>query len=279
VGFYGLAERDLANSQSLSTTDLNTSRDMTTRTPWLAHGKPNPRAAVRLFCFPYAGGGDTIFRDWPCGLPESIEVCPVQLPGRGARIAERPFTQLAPLVEAASLALAPHLDKPFAILGHSMGALIGFEVAHRLRRDYNLQPVHLFVSGRCSPQTRIERDTSELSDAEFIHLLSSYKGTPKEVLEDPELMELMLPVIRADFALSKSYMYRAAPPLDCPITAYGGLLDRGVKRDCMEGWREHTTSSFLVRMLPGDHFFVITKQHLLLGAIARELHEYVKESV
>ena len=250
---------------------------MTTTTPWLVLRKFNPRAAIRLFCFPYAGGGDAIFREWPRSLPESIEVCPVQLPGRGARIAERPFTQFAPLVEAASRALVPHLDKPFAIFGHSMGALIGFELAHQLRRDYNLQPVHLFMSGRCGPQVVIDRDTSELSDAEFIDLLSGYNGTPKEALEDPELMQLMLPIIRADFAVCRSYRYRAAPPFDCPITAFGGLLDPAVNRECMEGWREHTTSTFLVRMLPSDHFFVTSERHLLLDAIARELHRYVKE--
>jgi medium-chain acyl-[acyl-carrier-protein] hydrolase len=118
-----------------------------------------------------------------------------------------------------------------------------------------------------------------LSDAEFIHLLSRYNGTPKEAIEDPELMGLMLPTIRADFALCKSYAYWAAPPLDCPITAFGGLLDPAINRACMEGWREHTTSSFLVRMLPGDHFFVITQRRLLLEAIVRELYQYVKELV
>src|SRR5437763_15337105 len=174
---------------------------MIARTPWLVSRKPNPRARVRLFCFPYAGGGDSVFRAWQKGLSEAIEVCPVQLPGRGARISEPPFTELSPLVRAAAQALAPHLDKPFAFFGHSMGALICFELARHLRKDGGPQPVHLFVSGRCGPQTPREPFAGDLPDSEFQEMLRRYNGTPEEVLENRELMELLLPAVRADFAL------------------------------------------------------------------------------
>ena len=245
-------------------------------TPWLASRKPNPRAAVRLFCFPYAGGGDAIFRSWRKGLSEEVDVCPVQLPGRGSRIAELPFTELGPLVRAAAQALAPHLDKPFAFFGHSMGALVGFELARHLRRGGGPQPVHLFVSGRCGPQTLRESFAGDLPDSEFRETLRRYNGTPTEVLENPELMELLLPVIRADFAVCNSYVYAPEPPLSFPITAFGGLEDRGVGRDCIEGWREHTTGPFVLRMLPGDHFFLNTSTGLLLEAISKELERDVR---
>ena len=249
---------------------------MIARTTWLAGRRPNPKAVVRLFCFPYAGGGDSIFRSWQKGLPETIEACPVQLPGRGSRITEPPFTELAPLVRAAGRALAPHLDKPFAFFGHSMGALVGFELARHLRREYNSRPVHLFVSGRCSPQTLKEPFSPDLPDSEFLEALRRYNGTPEEVLENPELMELLLPVVRADYAVCKSYDYTPEPPFSFPITAFGGLEDRGVGRDCIGGWREHTTGPFVLRMVPGDHFFLNPSRSLLLEAISKELEQDVR---
>ncbi|HEX3560505.1 MAG TPA: thioesterase II family protein [Pyrinomonadaceae bacterium] len=249
---------------------------MTAGTPWLTSRKPNPKAGVRLFCFPYGGGGDSIFRSWQKGLPETIEVCPVQLPGRGPRISEPPFTELGPLVRAAAQALTPHLDRPFAFFGHSMGALVGFKLARHLRRDGGQQPVHLFVSGRCSPQTPREPFAGDLPDSDFSEILRRSNGTPEEVLEDPELMELLLPVIRADFAVSKSYVYAPGPPFSFPVTAFGGLEDPGVSRECIEGWREHTTGPFVLRMLPGDHFFLNTSTRPLLEAIAKELERDVK---
>lgn len=236
---------------------------------WLARDRPNPEAAVRLLCFPYAGGSEAVYRDWQAGLPEAIEVCPVLLPGRGARIKEAPFRDLNSLAEAAATGLVRHVDKPFAIFGHSMGAIIGFELARQLRREYGIEPVHLFVSARCSPQ--ISRPWRELTDAEFMGVLRRSEATPKEVSEDPELLELLLPVLRADFAVGQPVTFSSEPPLGCPITAFGGLLDRTTPRDCLEGWREHTSDRFLIRMLPGGHFFVNTERLSILRAIARDL--------
>jgi medium-chain acyl-[acyl-carrier-protein] hydrolase len=248
---------------------------MIAKTPWLAGRKPNPKARVRLFCFPYGGGGDSIFRSWQNVLPDTIEVCPLQLPGRGSRITEPSFTELRPLVRAAGQAIAPYLDKPFAFFGHSMGALVGFELARHLRRDYGSQPVRLFVSGRCSPQTFIEPFSPDLPDSEFLKVLRRSDGTPEEVLENSELMELLLPAVRADYVVCKSYGYTLEPPFGFPITVFGGLDDRGVTRDCIEGWREHTTGSFIMRMLPGNHFFLnlSTSRLHLLEAISKELEQ------
>src|ERR1051325_5696571 len=245
------------------------------RTPWVANWKPNRRAGVRLFCFPYAGGGDSIFRSWQQIVPETIEVCPVQLPGRSSRITEPPCTEMNELIRLAGEALAPHPDQPFALFRHSMGAPIAFELAHHLRREYNAEPVHLFVSGRCSPQTISEPIELKL-DSALQELLRRYNGTPEEVLEDPELMELVLPVLRADLALCKSYVYAPKPPFSFSITAFGGLNDRGVPRHRIESWREHTTGTFSLRMLPGDHFFINSSRLPLLAAISRELEQDIK---
>lgn len=253
---------------------------MSARTPWLNSRKPQPTARLRLFCFPYAGGSDAIFRSWPAGLSALVEVCPVKLPGRGARMMEPPFTELTPMVQAVSQALAPYLDKPFAFFGHSMGALIGFECARQVNKTYGLEPLHLFVSGRCSPQTVKATPIDERPDSEFLDLLRDYNGTPKEVLADSELLDLVLPVMRADLALCRSYVYMPAPAGKFPITAFGGLTDPHVSRNCLEGWREHTTGPFRLRMLPGDHFFLDMSRSLLLEAISKELEsDYQREAM
>lgn len=158
-----------------------------------------------------------------------------------------------------------------------MGALVSFELARHLRREYNLQLVHLFVSGRCGPQTLKEPFSKNLSDCEIPEMLRRYNSTPEEALENPELMELVLSVFRADLALCESYVYAPEPPFSFPITAFGGLDDQGVTRDCIEGWREHTTGPFTVRMFPGDHFFLNAFKSPLLEAISKELDQDVRE--
>ncbi|MCA1566076.1 MAG: thioesterase II family protein [Acidobacteria bacterium] len=242
--------------------------------PWLPQLNLNPRATLRLFCFPYAGGGAVIFRDWQSKLPGNVEVCPVQLPGRGKRLGEQPFTQMQFLAEALVHALLPHLDKPFAFFGHSMGALISFELARTLRKKYGRAPRQLFVSGRRAPSIpNLEPPTYDLPETEFIETLHNLKGTPGEVLEHPELMKLVLPLLRADFALCETYGYTPAPPLDCPISAFGGLQDAEVTRAHLEGWRTETTATFSLRMFPGDHFFLNTGGALLLRVLSQALYE------
>jgi medium-chain acyl-[acyl-carrier-protein] hydrolase len=241
------------------------------KTPWLANRKSNRRANVRLFCFPYAGGGDSIFRSWQQDLSDTIEVCAVQLPGRGSRISEPPCTQINQLVRALGAALAPYLDKPFALFGHSMGALIAFELARHMRKEYGAQPVHLFVSGRPSPQTKTEPLDVKQFDSELREMFQRRNVIPKESLEDPELIALMLPILRADVALCESYYYTPQPPFSFPITAFGGINDHGVSRHSLEDWREHTTAAFALRLFPGDHFFLDTCRLPLLETISKEL--------
>jgi medium-chain acyl-[acyl-carrier-protein] hydrolase len=181
------------------------------------------------------------------------------------------------LVEAVARALRPRLDKPFAFFGHSMGATIALELARYLRSESKVEPVHLFVSGSRAPQARNrEPATYDLPEAEFLEELRRLKGTPAEVLDHPELMRLMMPVLRADFALAQTYLYKAAAPLSCPITAFGGLDDKAVNQRQLQSWQTQTSSCFALRMIRGDHFFIHESQRLLLAAISQELGRILK---
>jgi medium-chain acyl-[acyl-carrier-protein] hydrolase len=247
--------------------------------PWFVCPKPNPRAGLRLFCFPYAGGGTLIYRAWPAALERVAELHIVQLPGRERRLAESPYTSVGALVSELSEAIAGHLDLPFAFFGHSMGAVLSFELARRLRRERGVEPRHLFVSGRSAPQLpRREPCTFDLPEPEFVQELINLNGTPREVLENPELRQLLLPLLRADFAVCQTYEYDPGRPLACPITALGGIGDR-VSREDLEGWREQTVSRFMLRMFPGDHFFLNSAQATLLEVIARDLQRHAGASL
>lgn len=242
--------------------------------PWVFCARPNPRADMRLFGFPYAGGGAAIFRRWHLALPESVEVCGIQLPGRGSRLKEAPLRRAEPLLETLAAVLLPFLDRPFAFFGHSLGAMVAFELAHRLREQHKLTLAHLFVGGRRAPQVpRSKRLTFDLPHDEFVAELRRLNGTPREVLEHPEMMELMLPILRADFEISETYEYVERPPLPVPLSAFGGLQDEDVPLKELELWSEQTGSTFLARMLPGDHFFLHSSEQLLLPIIRSELED------
>lgn len=244
----------------------------TTPNPWLARARPSPQARVRLFCLPYSGGGAAAFAGWADILPPEIEVCPVQLPGRGPRAAEPPLRRMDALVGALADALLPHLDMPFAIFGHSMGALVGFELARHLRARHGIEPAHLCAAAHRAPQLP-DRDPPlhGLPEPELIEELRRLNGTPEEVLAHAELLQVVLPALRADFAVCETYAYADGPPLGCPIMAIGGLGDTGLERDELAAWRAQTRGDFALRMLPGDHFFIHSARQLLLDTLARGL--------
>ncbi|MCC5647837.1 putative thioesterase [Nostoc sp. CHAB 5824] len=240
---------------------------------WVIYPEPNPQASLRLFCLPYAGAGASIFRMWPSDLPTTIEVCSLQFPGRENRIRESPITQLLPLVEEIGSVLFPLLDKPFALFGHSMGGLVGFELVRWLRRQKDLTPLHLFVSGAGSPHIPDPAPPiHNLPEPKFIEELRNLNGTLEEVLKEAELMRMILPTLRSDFAVYETYTYMDEPPLDCPISVFGGLKDYQVSREHLEAWRDQTSASFSLYMLPGDHFFLHTARLLLLSKICDELY-------
>lgn len=248
--------------------------NLPTSSPWISLYKPKTQAFLRLFCFPYAGGGASIFRDWAASLPASVEVCPIQLPGRESRIQERPFNRVTDLVPALSSALQPYLDKPFAFWGHSMGALISFELARQLRRENRPGPLHLLVSGHRAPQLPdLVSPIHQLPEREFVRELRLLNGTPEAVLQHAELMQLIAPILRADFALLETYTYTVEAPLDCSISAFGGLQDERAGNSDLKAWQEQTQQNFNLHLFPGDHFYLHDHRLQLFLVISEELRQ------
>lgn len=240
--------------------------------PWIPYFKPNPHASLRLFCFPYAGAGASIFCPWMAQLAPDIEVIPVQLPGRENRLSDSLFTQISPLVETLSDHLLPYCDRPFALFGHSVGALVAFEFARYLRRHDYPQPVHLFVSGHEAPHlSPSSSPIHQLPDPEFIEALRRYNGMPDTLLQNPELMELFLPILRADLAINENYHYHAEPPLAYPISAFGGLEDSEATPEQISPWSQETCRQFTLKIFPGDHFFIKSQPLPILTTISEQL--------
>jgi medium-chain acyl-[acyl-carrier-protein] hydrolase len=239
---------------------------------WIICPKPNPGALLRLFCFAYAGGSASIFREWSVLLPREIEVCPIQLPGRENRLAEPPFTRLEPLVQTLAQAISPYLDKPGAFFGHSLGALVSFELARYLLHKEGFCPVRMLVSAHRAPQLPDPHTpVYDLPLPEFLQTLRLLQGTPEEILHHGELMQLLVPTLRADFMLAETYVYAPAEPLPCPFSAFGGLRDKNVSPAELAAWQHQTKDTFIVRMFPGDHFFLHSDRISLLRAIVDEL--------
>jgi medium-chain acyl-[acyl-carrier-protein] hydrolase len=223
---------------------------------WVVRPAESLCATIRLFCFPYAGGGASAYRSWAARLGPSVDVCAIELPGRETRLGEPCFTSFAKLVEALDGALAGYLDKPFVFFGHSMGALVAFALTRRLRARHAPTPVHLMVSGAPAPHLpRTAPPRRSLSDDELLYELGRLDGTPQAVIQNRELMQLLLPIIRADFSLDESLEYTQEPPLDLPMTAYGGWSDRDVEPARVASWSVHSTR-FTLRMFQGNHFFI-----------------------
>jgi medium-chain acyl-[acyl-carrier-protein] hydrolase len=247
-------------------------RPTVVRDPWVVFPRRVPDAKLRLFCFPYAGGGASIFARWGELLPPGVELVAVQLPGRESRLAEKPYAEMVPLVEKLAEALAPYMDLPFALFGHSNGGLMAFELARRLRADGRRQPAHLFVAGRPAPQVELtDPPVHDLPEAEFMAALRRFGGTPEEVLENEEMMSLIAPLLRADFSLGETYRFAPGPPLALPVSAYAGAADAEVPVWQVEAWKEQTTAAFRLEIFPGGHFFIHEDRDRLTQTLHREL--------
>ncbi len=253
--------------------------NIVTNSAWIVPGPAGIKPRLRLFCLPYAGGGAAAYAQWVNRLPRDVEVCRVQLPGRENRLREAPFTSITPLVETVAEAIRPYLDRPFAIFGHSLGALTSFELVRQVRRRFDLSPAQLFVSARWAPHLPDpEPLIYQLPDAEFIATLRRrYNNIPDAVADDPELMEIFLPLLRADVTMLDTYAYTADQPFDCPITAYGGSDDRRVTRAGLEAWRAHTRQAFSVKVFPGEHFYLQGARDQLLQALSQELMALLRQ--
>jgi medium-chain acyl-[acyl-carrier-protein] hydrolase len=234
---------------------------------------PVPRpGAPRLFCFPYAGGNSRIFAGWPAKLPDH-EVAVAALPGRDRRFAEQAPDRMADLVPPLAAGIAPLLDRPYALFGHSMGALIAFELARQLRRIGAPAPAHLVLSACRPPALRRVRppdpDTKSL-----LRRLKQLGGTPAAALADPELLQVLLPVLRADFALVDSYAAAPQPPLSAPVTAVAAQRDPDAAPAAMQAWAAETTGPFALHSMPGGHFFLHDHEDALLHTVAAALDRH-----
>jgi surfactin synthase thioesterase subunit len=227
---------------------------------------------VRLFCLPFAGGGASAYRLWGAALPSWIEVCAIQPPGREDRYREPPFTALTSLAQAAAREIVPLIDRPYALFGHSMGALVAFEIARALRHAGLPAPLALLPAAYPAPHLPLARaPIHHLPDAGFIEEMRRMQGTPDAVLDNQELMAFVLPILRADFQACDTYVCAPEPPLDCPFFVYGGTLDREVAEASLAQWCRQTRAACERRLFPGTHFFVQSHRAELLAAIGQDL--------
>ena len=240
---------------------------------WIVRPRPNSSASLGMFCFSSAGQGASMFRSWAGYLQPDIEVCAVQLPGRESRWGEPPFADVRQLARAMAPAVMLHASRPFVFYGHSLGALVCFELARHLRRDYGIAPRHLFVSSHRAPQLpNTHPQLSQLPDPEFLAEIDRrHGGIPAEVAGNAEIMTLMLPCLRADYRMFEMYEHAADGVLDCPISAFGGQEDSWVPRRELEAWADQTAGRFELRMMPGAHFFLQSSRDELLSTIAEDL--------
>lgn len=232
--------------------------------------RPNPDAAVRLFCFPHAGGGASLFRPWAAALASHAELVLVQLPGREQRRDEALRYSVHELIDEILPAILPLLDKPCILLGHSMGSLLVLELARRLQATGQGARLKKVFFSACHPPHLPRRRISQLADAEFLAALGAMGGTPDNVLHDAELMALFLPVLRADFAVCESSRDEPAAPLCCPIMVYGGM-DDAISLEHLASWRRYGAGDFQMKLFPGAHFYIKTHRSLVLKNLLIDL--------
>ncbi len=239
---------------------------------------PNPAARLRLFCFPYAGGGTAIYRQWHQWLPPDIEVAAVQLPGREWRIQEPLLESMPAMAADACNAIGHLLDKPYALLGTSVGGTLVFEIARELRRRGLPQPVCLVPLAVGAPHTPESTLYHTMSEDELIAELRSFGVMSDEFLANKELLQLALPILKADCYAHETYAYNDEPPFDFPIWVYGGTGDETVARERLDAWGEHTTADSHTHMIPGGHLFIDEMPDMLMQSLVRRLYQSLERA-
>lgn len=234
----------------------------------------------RLLCCPYAGGSANVYRNWARYLPDDVELVAVQYPGREERLRDALPPSLVDLASRLVDAATPLLDgTPFAIFGHSLGALLAFESVCELRRRHAPLPMRLYVSGACGPRINAHAGSPRhlWPERAFVDELKRINGTPPELLENRDLMKLLLPTLRHDLGMVDTYAYREAAPLPLPIDAFGGLDDDDVLPDELVQWKEQSTVDFRMSLFAGDHFYLNHSAALLGATISERMSEFFCE--
>lgn len=240
--------------------------------PWIASWPTSEAPAMRLLCFPHAGAGAGRFRPWARLLPASVEVCALRFPGRESRLTEPPVDDLRALVEALVAELPDALDMPYAVFGECSGTLVAFELVRRLIDEGRQLPLCLFGSACQAPQ--VGRDGARLHELPFdqmIDRVGEFGGIDRELLDEPDLLELIEPTLRADLRMVETWSYAPAPPLPVPISLFGGLDDRFIAPEELLAWREQTTCRFSLRLLEGDHFVAMSAAEAVTALLVADL--------
>jgi medium-chain acyl-[acyl-carrier-protein] hydrolase len=206
---------------------------------------------------------------WAAALPSDVELWAAQLPGRGPRFREKLADGVDELLEGLFPAVGAMVDLPYVLFGHSMGAMLAFELARRARREQATAPRYLFVSGRVAPGRPRAKAMHALPDDQFVEELRRLGGMPEELLRDPKVLELFSPMLRADMRIAETWCYPSEPPLSVAIAAFGGLADAGVRHADLEAWRDQTTGSFSTHLFPGGHFFLQSARAALIAVLTR----------
>lgn len=239
-------------------------------TPWVRRYRPTPEGGVRLLCFPHAGGSASFFFPFSKVLPESMEMLAVQYPGRQDRRAERCVESITEMADEIFAAVHPWTDRPVALFGHSMGAVLAFEVAHRLERAGTV-PVELFLSGRNAPSRQRADNIHQRDDDGIIDQLRLLNGTDSALFGDEELLRMVLPAVRSDYTAIETYRYPGGPALTCPITALVADDDPVADPADVAEWRNHTTGGFQLRTFTGGHFYLDARRNEVADLLARQL--------
>jgi medium-chain acyl-[acyl-carrier-protein] hydrolase len=246
--------------------------DAMTLDTWVPFRNEGAVVRCRLFCFPHAGGNAAFYRPLRRFMPPEIDFCPVELPGRAARLDEPPLVAMSELMAQLSHALQPLMATPFCFFGHSVGAWIAFAAARQLRSVDGRTAVHLFVSAREGPRS-MSADLPPAparSDQELLTILDRFGGTPTAITQRPELIAALLPALRADLALADGYATDPGARVTCAITAFGGADDVS-RSSTLRSWSDFTRGRFRTRIFPGGHFYPSSAAELLAQEMVRDL--------
>ena len=232
---------------------------------WFLTPQARPNAKMRIICFPYAGGNASTFSHWASQLPDDIELVAAQYPGRTSRIFEPMHNKMDDLVADLITAIPKYLDKPYILFGHSLGSRVAFELMYQINMLSMPKPKHFIASGSRGPQYLSSNGSIyHLKDEEFINESRGLNGTPQAVLDNKELMDLFLPMLKADFEIADKYCYNKNETFNCPISVLGGEEDFDISLSKLNGWGDHFTTDVDIHMLPGNHFFIDSNKEMVL---------------